>query len=246
MSNPLLTEAAAVYLRRRGYVTLHITVALAMALAAVVFWPPHSYLHFFRTGTQPLVLQATLVVQVLLVTCVSLVAGLDRIADDSIVRHSEWLERTALPVAVIARGKVCAAVIHTAFLTLLGLPAVVVAAGPAGTPSTPVFAGQIIVFLSGLAGRTAGMIVAHFGERNYVVRITGGWIYLALLFIATITVYPPLNPIAAVATAPAATGFEPMLESAVALAGLTLLLMIAYRVSLSRHRRSAGRQAHDA
>ncbi len=236
MPNPLLTEAVAVYLRRRGYVVLHAAVALTMTLAAVAFWPPHGLLHYFRTETQPLVLHATLIVQVVLVTAASLTAGLDTIAADAIIRHSEWLERTALPVGVIVRGKLVAAVIHTAVLTLLGLPATVVAAGPAGSGLAPVFVAQLVVFGAGTAARTTGMIVSHYGERNYVVRITGGWVFLALLFVATIIVYPPLNPIAGVALAPGASDLDPILESAGSLLAATLLLMIWYRVSLARHR----------
>ncbi len=246
MPNPLLTEAVAVYLRGRRYVVVHITVALTMALTAVAVWPHHSLLYFFRTGTQPLVLLATLIVQVVLVTGVSLAAGLDRIAGSAIIRHSEWLERTTLPIGVIVRGKLLAAVSHTAVLTLLGLPAAVVAAGPAGSGLAPVLAAQIVVFMSGSAARTAGMIIAHFGERNYVVRITGGWVFLALLFVATITVYPPLNPIAAVASAPGATVLNPVLASAGSLAGATLLLMIVYRVSLARHRVKTEREVPNA
>lgn len=236
MPNPLLTEAVGVYLRRRQYVVLHVTVALTMTLAAVAFWPRHSFLHFFRTETQPLVLLATLIVQVVLVTVVSLAAGLDRIAGSAIIRHSEWLERTTLPIGVIVRGKLLAAVLHTAVLTLLGLPAAVVAAGPAGSGLAPVLAAQIVVLMSGTAARIAGLIVTHLGERNYVVRVTGGWIFTAILFVATITVYPPLNPIAGVARAPGATDLDPVLESAGSLAGATLLLMIVYGISLARQR----------
>lgn len=256
MRNPILEEAAALYLRRREYLLFHLLSLAGAAFFTFVLWPSRDFMYFFRTGSVPAVFQATLVAHVLGVTGLSLYAGLDRLADSQIIRHSEWLERTAIPTGVLARGKLLAATVHTAMLTVLALPFAVIAAGPAGISIRAVAASEVIVLLSGLAGRYAGMIISHLGETRYVVRVVGGWIFAALLFVATIQFYQPLNPIVAVvaqhaessplmridgrtnvATHPLVTSGAPLLAVAIALAGL-------YWFSLTRHRANAKREAH--
>ena len=245
MRNPLLEEAAEVYIRRREYVILHLIVLIGMAVTTVGFWPSHSFLTFFRTETVPAVLQATLIIQVLGVTIFGLYVGMDRLAENGIIRHSEWIERTSISIGVLFRGRVAAATIHMLLVAAAGLPFVVIAAGPAGSPLGAALGGTLVVFLSGLAGRLAGMLVSHLGELSYVVRITGAWLFMAAFFVVTIQLFPPLNPIAAVVNvldAPADT----VLRSGTALVAVALLLAAAYRESLARHRARAKREASRA
>jgi hypothetical protein len=255
VKNPILEEAAEVYLRRREYLLFHLSFLVGAAFFTFVLWPSRDFMYFFRTESVPAVFQATLVAHVLGVTGLSLYAGLDRLAEAQIIRHSEWLERTAIPVGVLARGKLLAATVHTTMLTVLAVPFAVIAAGPAGISVRAVVASEAIVLLSGLAGRYAGMLIAHLGETRYVVRVIGGWVFVALLFVATIQLYQPVNPIVAViaqhaensplmqlesranaATHPLCTSGLPLLAIAMSLAGL-------YWFSLSRHRTHAEREA---
>ena len=246
MRNPVLQEAAQVYVERREYKLLHLAFMTAIALVTVAFWPAKGFMIFFRTGTVPAVLQASLVVQLLAVTGLSLIIGLDRLAGKAIILHSEWLERTAIPVGVLFRGKLTVAVLHTLVLTGLGVPFAVVSAGPAGVPLDAVFASLVVVLLSGLCGRFAGMLVSHLGEQNYVVRITGGWIFLALLFVATLPVHLPLNPIAAVVMLLGTPGDTQLLLAWTGPAALSLILVVAYRFTLVNRRARAVQEGHDA
>ena len=245
MRNPLFEEAVEVYVRRREFVILHLIVLLCMAFTTVGFWPTHSFLTFFRTETVPAVLQATLVIQVLGVTIFGLYVGMDRLADSGIIRHSEWIERTTIPIGTLFRGRVAAATIHTLLIAGAGLPFVVIAAGPAGSPLGAALGGTLIVFLSGLVGRLSGMLISHLGEQHYVVRVTGAWLFMAAFFVVTIQLAQPLNPVAAVMNvldAPADT----ILVSGAALLAAALLLAAVYRESLARHRARTRREASRA
>lgn len=250
MKNPILEEAAEVYMRRREYLWFHVVYAAAIALFTVMVWPARGFMYFFRTESVPAVFQATVVVHVLVVTAVSIYVGLDRLADSQIIRYSEWLERTAIPVGALFRGKMTAAVVHTLFLTAVGVPFAIVAAGPSGTPIAAVLASETIVLLSGLAGRVAGMLISHVGEYRYVVRVVGAWLYIALLFVATVQLYRPLNPIVAVVrqhleSSPFMQPSEalplpqnPLVASGVPMLILVLVLAGVYRITLARHRKS--------
>ena len=252
--NPILEEAAQVYLHRREYLIFHLVSLAGAVLITFALWPNRGLMYFFRTESVPAVFQATVIVHVLAVTGLSLYAGLDRLAEAQIIRYSEWLERTAIPVGVLARGKLLAGVVHTLMLTVAFVPFAVVAAGPAGIPIRAVLASEAMVLLAGCAGRIAGMLISHLGETRYVVRVIGGWIFVAVLFVATIQFYQPLNPIYAVIAQHAegsplmrtdATGS--LLEHPLVSSGMPLLLAIGalaalYWYSLVRHRRTAERE----
>lgn len=198
MSNPILEEAAEVYIRRREYLIFHLAYAAAIALFTVLLWPTRGFMYFFRTETIPAAFQATVIAHVIIVSGVSLYAGLDRLAENQIIRYSEWLERTHLPVGILFRGKLAAGMVHTIFLVLMAAPFAVVAAGPAGVPLAAVVASEVIVLIVGLISRFAGMIISHLGETRYVLRVVGAWLFVALFFVVTVQAYQPMNPIAAV------------------------------------------------
>ncbi len=240
--NPLVDEAAEVYLRRREFVILHVIVLFGMALTTVGFWPTHSFLTFFRTETVPAVLHATLIIQALGMTILGLYVGLDRLAESGIIRHSEWIERTTIPIGTLFRGRIAAATIHMFLLAAAGLPFVVIAAGPSGSPLPAALAGTLLVFLSGLVGRFAGMLVSHLGEQSYVVRVIGGWLFMAAFLVVTAQLYPPLNPVAAIIRV-LDSSVRTALESGVALLAVALLLAAGYRESLARHRARSRREA---
>ncbi len=248
MRNPLLEESAAVYVRRREYLWLHLVYVAGLAVLAVVLWPARGFMYFFRTETVPGSFQATIIIHVLAVTGLSLAIGLDRIAESQIIRYSEWLERTAVPIRVLFTGKVVSAVAHTFFLVMAGVPFAVVAAGPAGISLTTVAASEAIVLLAGLLARIAGMLISHVGETRYVVRVIGSWVFLALLFVVTVRAYPPLNPIVAVIaqhseSSPVAG--NPFLASGAPLAGAVIVLVALFWFSLERHRKAAHRMVQD-
>ena len=261
MRNPVLEEAAEVYIRRREYLTFHLVYVAGIALFTILVWPARGFMYFFRTETVPAVFQATIIAQVIVITGVSLYAGLDRLAEAQIIRYSEWLERTTLPVSLLFQGKMLAGTVHTLFFVVAGLPFAVIAAGPSGVTVAAVLASELILLLAGLIGRVAGMLISHVGETRYVVRVVGGWIFVALLFVLTVQTYQPLNPIFAViaqhgedspfmavetAADPAVSRLavsrladNPLVASAVPLLAVALILAALFRLSLTRHRKTA-------
>lgn len=248
MKNPLLEESAEVYVRRREYLWLHLTYIAGLAVFAVALWPARGFMYFFRTEMVPGSFQATIIIHVIAVTGLSLAIGLDRIAESQIIRYSEWLERTAVPIRVLFTGKIVSAVAHTLFLVMAGIPFAVLAAGPAGISLSAVAASEAIVLLAGLAGRIAGMLISHIGEIRYVVRVIGSWVFVALLFVVTVQAYPPLNPIVAVVaqhSESSLAGENPLLASGTPLAGAVIVLVALYWISLERHRKAAQRMVQD-
>ncbi|MFW5788736.1 MAG: hypothetical protein ACOCW3_02240 [Spirochaetota bacterium] len=250
MRNPILEEAAHVYLHRREYLIFHLVSLAGAVLITFALWPNRGFMYFFRTESVPAVFQATVIVHVLAVTGLSLYAGLDRLAEAQIIRYSEWLERTTIPIGILARGKLLAGVVHTLMLTVAFVPLAVVAAGPAGIPIRAVLASEVIVLLAGCTGRVAGMLISHLGETRYVIRVIGGWIFVAVLFVATIQFYQPLNPIYAVIAQHAedsplmrANAARSLLEHPLASSGIPLILAfgalaVLYWYSLVHHRRT--------
>ena len=248
MKNPIVEEAGEVYIRRRECLLFHVFYTMGIALAAVLFWSSRGFMYFFRTESVPAVFQATLVTHLIAVAGISLYVGLDRLAESQIIRYTEWLERTDVPVGVLFRGKLAAAALHTFFIVALGAPFALIAAGPAGATIPAVVASEAIILLTGLIARFAGMIISHIGELRYVVRVIGGWLFVALLFVATIRIYQPINPIVAVVRqhgesspfmqADQSVPFwqNPLVASGVPLLVLAIALAALYWYALTRHR----------
>jgi len=246
--NPLIEESAEVYVRRREYLTLHLFYIVGLAAFAIFLWPARGFMYFFRTETIPASFQATIIIHVIAVTGINLAIGLDRLAESQIIRYSEWLERTAVPIRVLFTGKIVSALAHTFFLVMAGVPFAVVAAGPAGIPMRVVAASEAIILLAGLTGRVAGMLISHIGESRYVVRVIGSWVFVALFFVVTVRAYPPLNPIVAVIaqhSEDALPGANPLLASGIPLAIAVTTLVALYWISLGRHRKLAERMVHN-
>jgi hypothetical protein len=245
MRNPLLEEAAAVYMRRREYLTLHLAYVAGMALFLTLLWPARGLLYFFRTESTPAAFQAFVIAQVIAVCGISLAAGLDRLAESQIIRYSEWIERTGIPIRILGTGKLLAGIVHTTVLVIVGIPFAVVAAGPAGITLDVVAATELVVLLAGITGRIAGMLIGHLGETRYFIRVTGAWIYLALIFVATIRIGTPLNPIIAVVEqhAPGPGGGASLLTVSLAQLAAAALIGVGFWISLARHRVQALRRA---
>jgi hypothetical protein len=258
MSNPIMEEASEVYLRRREYVRLHIAYLIVHIVFAVLLWPNRGFMDYFRTDTVPVAFQGMVIIHLLAAATISLYAGLDRLAESQIIKHSEWLERTGVPVRLLATGKLVAAMLHGLLLVGLGAPSVVIAAGPAGIPFGAVAASEVIVLLTAVTCRLAGMIISHVGETRYFTRTTGGWIFLALLFVATVRTVPALNPIVSVIRQHSETSplmnadssvtwrAHPLVGPGIALSLLAVVLASLYVISLYQHRRRHLREARRA
>ena len=89
------------------------------------------------------------------------------------------------------------------------------------------------------------------GERYYIIRVMGGWIFLALFYVATERVARVLNPVVAImALSGGGPGTPSVLDSpaaldggfayAGALAAMACLLAIAFSTSLVRISRTGG------
>lgn len=251
MRNPILEESRQLIIHRREYLLLHVIYLAVSALFVVLLWPTRGYVHFFRTAAVPSVFEATVIFQVIVLSVVSLYAGMDRFAPTAVIRYSEWLEHTALPVQTLITGKMITAFVHSLFLVLIAAPFTVVAGGPAGMPASVVSSSMILLFLTTLGCRIAGMLISYVGENRYVVRVIGSWVFLALLYVATVQIVPSLNPIVALvrqqltsspllevgARVPLAD--HPILIPTVCLVSLILFLSALYTIALFRHSRAA-------
>jgi hypothetical protein len=253
MKNPVLEESAELYIRSRGFLKLHVGYLVLLALFLVIAWPSRGYMYFFRMETVPLVFLANVVFLIILSGFFSFSAGTDRIGSAGIIRYSEWLERTRVPVRSLVAGKLMAATLHTAFLTALSIPVLVAAAGPSGVPIGVIPGLLLVVFLTALACRIAAMIVSHYGEDSYVVKTIGVWVFAVLFFVLTLRLFRPLNPVVAAveqiaAGAPGAVaGVEPggtgaATAGVISLSLLTVALAGVFWGVLQRHRTLANRR----
>jgi len=250
VKNPVLEESAALYLRRREHFLLHSLYLTLSTVFVLLVWPTRSYMYFFRTETVPAVFLATAVFHILALAGMNIYIGMDRLGNTEIIRYSEWLEQTTLPVRALATGKLLSAILHTLFLTLLAAPFLVIAAGPSGVTLATAISLLPLLFLTAFLCRVAGQIVSHYGEESYFARTIGGWLFIALLFLISTQIYRPINPIVVVtqhlqALEPgvdvAATTIIPLWQSLLSLATLTGALVLLYWLGLKRHRLKAAR-----
>lgn len=235
--NPVLQEARAVYLHRREYLWLHVGYLAATTLMLLVVWPSRGLMHFFRTQSPPPVYDVMVVYHVITLCLLNIYIGQDRLADSSIIRYSEWLERTSVPIRLLVGGKLIAAALHTLVLTILILPFLVIAASPAGTSLPVVARATLVLLLVSLLCRIVGMLISHWGESNYVIRVVGAWVFIALLFVATIQSAPAINPVVAV------VGAERTAVPITAYLTTTVAFIAVHVLSLTRHRRKAAADA---
>jgi hypothetical protein len=254
MRNPILEESSEVFLRTPQYVRLHLIYVGALILFTALLWPTRGFMVFFRTETVPAVFQAVVIFQLLLSAGMSIYIGLDRLAEAQIIKYSEWIERTALPIRVLAVGKVASAILHSLLLVALGFPMVVIAAGPSGIPFAAIMASETVVLLTVFVCRLAGLLISHIGEARYFTRVTGGWLFVALLFIATVRIAPMLNPVVSVIaqhgeSSPlmlpdAGLTFwnHPLSAPTIAFGFLLIALTTVYVASLYQHRRRFQRE----
>ena len=254
MMNPVLDESTRVYLRRKEYAFLHVGYMGVLALVTAAAWPASGYMSFFRLDSVPAVFDVVAIIELLSLSAISLFAGQDRLAASEIIRYSEWLERTRLPVTTLVAGKIVSALLHTVILVVISTPFVIVAAGPAGIPVRAALSSQWIVFMTALLCRTVGLLLSHAGEERYVVRVIGSWLFLALLYLVTIGADSPLNPLIALVrqygeSSPLVTSLDPLpIRNHPALLPTVYLLVgiaaatAAFAVTLYRHRSRAIRR----
>jgi hypothetical protein len=251
MNNPIVEESVRVYAAGREYGLLHLIYLALLAVFTILAWPSQSLMNFFRTGTMPAVFEVVTILELLAVSGISLFAGQDRLASNRIIRHSEWLEHTGVPIRTLLWGKLISAALHSLMLVVLATPFVLIASGPAGIPLRAALSTQWIVLLVSILCRLAGLLLSHIGEERYVVRVVGGWLFLALLFLVTIGVAQSLNPIIAlvrqanegsilVSTLTAVPlGLHPALVPTIGFTAISLALAVLYAFTLKRHRDSA-------
>lgn len=196
--NPIIVESLGVHFRSRQYRNVHIGYVVVLAVATIAVWPGRGFMDFFATGTVPSSFEATAIIQLLLVSALSLYSGLDRLGGSRIIRYSEWLERTTVPVGTLVSGKIASGLIHSLVLLAIGAPFLFISAGPAGIPVRAVLSTQLVTLLVTLFCRTVGQLISLVGEQRDLVRIVGSWLFMAAYYLATIRILQPLNPIIAV------------------------------------------------
>lgn len=256
--NPIIEESINLHFKTRQFRKLHGIYIGAVALLTVVLWPSRGFMEFFSSQTVPAAFEAVAIFQLIALSGISISAGLDRLASSEIIRYSEWLERTRLPVRKLLIGKLGSALLHTIVLIALGSPFLFISAGPGGIPVRAVLSTQWVIFLVALFSRTVGMLISLVGERHDVVRIVGSWVFLALFYLGTIQLLQPLNPIIAMVrqqneASPLVSTVDPVPfsqhpavpPSIYLLAGM-FLVIVAFASTLYRHRsRAVIRGAND-
>lgn len=254
--NPIVEEAAQTYIHRREYGVLHSAYVGALAAVTVLAWPSQSLMEYFRSGSVPAVFEVVTIVELLALSVIGLVVGQDRLAAADVIRYTEWLERTRLPVSTLVSGKLVSALLHTVALVALGTPFVVIAAGPAGIPIRATLSSQWIILLVALFCRIIGMVLSHTGERYYFLRVVGAWVFLALLYLVTIGVLQSANPIVAVVRqynevsplvstlGPVPVARHPALVPSIYLLSASVIASALFAWSLAHHRKRAERSAY--
>lgn len=244
--SPILEESFHVYFRTREYRRLHILYLLGLAVVTFLVWPSRGFMDFFSTDAVPSAFQVVLILQLLVLSAVTMYTGMDRVATGEIIRYSEWIGRTPVSPATLMAGKLIAGGIHTLLLVTLGLPFLVISAGPAGIPLRAVFSSVIVLLLVLALCRTVGMVISVVGEESDVTRIVGSWIFLAILYLGTIQILQPLNPIIAVSRqqdelSPLVSTVEPVpliehpaLEPAAYTGAFLAIALLAFAVALVR------------
>jgi hypothetical protein len=256
--NPIVEESINLQLRTRQFRVLHTLYIGAVALITVILWPSRGFMEFFSTQSVPAAFEAIVIFQLVTLSGISVFVGLDRLAGSEVIRYSEWLEHTRLPVRKLLSGKLAAAAIHTVVLIAIGSPFLFISAGPGGIPLRAVFSAQWIIFLVALFSRMVGMLISLVGETRDVVRIVGSWVFLALFYLGTIQVLQPLNPIIAVVrqqneasplvstVARVPLSLHPALPSSLYLLSGMILVVVVFTWTMYRHRsRAVKHSAHD-
>ncbi|MEE8441096.1 MAG: hypothetical protein V3S41_05185 [Spirochaetia bacterium] len=252
--NPIIEESINLHFRTHQFKVLHGVYIGAMAIVTVLLWPSRGFMEFFSTQTVPAAFEAIAIFQLIALSGISISVGLDRLAGSEIIRYSEWLERTRLPVRKLLVGKLIAAVIHTVVLIAIGSPFLYVSAGPAGIPVRAVISAQWVMFLVAMFCRMVGLFISLVGESREVLRITGSWVFLALLYLGTIQVFQPLNPIIAVVRQqneasplvstvdPVPFSLHPAVPSSAYLLSGIILVVVAFGTAMYRHRSRAAKR----
>lgn len=256
--NPVIEESINLQFKTHQFRVLHGIYIGIVALVTVTLWPSRGFMEFFSTQTVPAAFEVVAIFQLIVLSGISISVGLDRLAGSEIIRYSEWLERTRLPVRTLLIGKLVSAVIHTVVLIAIGSPFLFISAGPAGIPVRAVLSAQWIMLLVALFCRMVGLFISLVGESREVVRIIGSWVFLALLYLGTIQVFQPLNPIIAVVRQqneasplvstvdPVPFSLHPAVPSSIYLLAGIFLVIVAFGTTMYRHRsRALKRNAYD-
>ena len=256
--NPVIEESINLHFTTHQFKVLHGIYIGSMVLVTVALWPSRGFMEFFSTQTVPAAFEAIVVFQLITLSGISVYVGLDRLAGSAIIRYSEWLERTRLPVRTLLIGKLISALIHTVVLVAVGAPFLFISAGPGGIPVRAVLSAQWIMLLVALFCRMVGMLISFVGESRDVVRIVGSWVFLALFYLGTIQVFQPFNPIIAVVrqqnelsplvstVGPVPFSLHPAVPSSAYLLSGMILVVGVFGTAMYRHRSRAVKQgAHD-
>ncbi|TVQ21474.1 MAG: hypothetical protein EA382_13630 [Spirochaetaceae bacterium] len=252
-THPIVAEAISLYVESRPFRSLHGLYVAALAIVVVVAWPGRSPIYFYRGGFVPPVFLTVIIAQTVLIGAFSTLFGLGRPASRRTTGFVEWIEGSPLPTREILGFKHAIGLIHTLVLVTIATPIAVVAAVPVGVPPVTIASSIAVVALTGIVCRSAGLLIGSVGELSYVVLVVGPWVFAAALFIGTIVVYPPLNPIAAVSTvvnAESASVIARQIRTTfVSAVPLSALIIAVHGRVLARirrlHRERTGRHAED-
>ena len=255
---PILEESLHVYLRTKAYRMVHLLYVAAVAVVAVLVWPSRGLMVFFSTEAVPSAFHVVLILELLLLSGISIYAGMDRVAGNELIRYSEWLGRTPVRVRTLMTGKLTAAVLHTVLLIALSLPFLVISAGPAGIPLRAVFSSLFVLGTATMLCRLVGMLISVVGEDRDAIRIVGSWVFLALLYMGTIRILQPLNPIIAVSRQqnelsplvstldPVSLGSHPALEPVAYMGTLMIGVAALYGFAMARMQKRLGTRSTNA
>jgi hypothetical protein len=133
---------------------------------------------------------------------------------------------------------------------LIGMacPFLFIVAGPAGIPARAVLSVELVAFLAALFCRIVGMFINLIGENRDFFRVISSWFFLALIYLATIQLAPPLNPIIAVVrqqneasplvttVGPVALDAHPVVPPMLYLLGGTVLALLGLVLGMRRRR----------
>ncbi len=251
--HPIVAEAISLYVESRPFRSLHGIYVAALAIVVVVAWPGRSPIYFYRGGFVPPVFLTVVIAQTVLTGAFSTLFGLGRPASRRTTGFVGWVEGSPLPTREILFAKHSIGLIHTLVLVAIATPIAVVAAVPAGVPPAAIAASIAAVALTGIVCRSAGLLIGSVGELSYVTLVVGPWVFVAALFIGTIVVYPPLNPIASVSAVVSAESANAIahqiLQTVVSVVPLSALIVAVHGRVLARIRKlyleRTGRLAED-
>ena len=188
-------EGWQLYFTEDKILKIYQSLLIALGFALILFWPKRSLKDFLSFATPPTTYHLMAVSAYICCSYLSIRFGLQAYGRYKLYSFDDWLKLTPLKPWTIVIGKIILSLVHSAFVCLLTVPFLIVAASPSGVPLSGVLRSALVLFGCVASYRMVGLfLLASLQDRNFLSGVIM-WATILTIGLLGLYLFPRGNPV---------------------------------------------------